>query len=297
MQFFQSVACRGKTPSTARCGWRLLGPMLAFALMVVARLAQAGDAPDTVPLQIPNLASLPAGEMGESIIRGRAYLAKTGELLPAFVGNGLTCKNCHLGNDTEVGVVANAAPFVGVVAGFPQYRSRDGAVNLLEQRINSCFERSMNGKPLPLDHPAMVDMVAYMTWLSQGVPVGSVVAGHGMPQLVLARDPDMAQGKAIYQAKCLACHGVTGAGLRGTDGGYVFPPLWGPQSFNIAAGMARHFTAAGFIKYKMPLGQGNSLSDDEAWDVAAYVITQERPDFAGKTKDWPGGDKPKDARY
>jgi thiosulfate dehydrogenase len=215
MQFFQSVACRGKTPSTARCGWHLLGPMLAFALMVVARLAQAGDAPDTVPLQIPNLASLPAGEMGESIVRGRAYLAKTGELLPAFVGNGLTCKNCHLGNDTEVGVVANAAPFVGVVAGFPQYRSRDGAVNLLEQRINSCFERSMNGKPLPLDHPAMVDMVAYMTWLSQGVPVGSVVAGHGMPQLVLARDPDMAQGKGHLSGQVPRLSRSHGGGLGG----------------------------------------------------------------------------------
>ncbi|MGB4333850.1 MAG: c-type cytochrome [Chromatiaceae bacterium] len=297
MQFFQSVAGRGKAPSTAKCAGRLPGQILAIALVAVPCLAQTDDAPHTVPLQIPSPDSLPSGEMGKSIVRGRAYLAKTGEQLPAFVGNGLTCKNCHLGNDTEVGVVANAAPFVGVVTGFPQYRSRDGAVNLLEQRINSCFERSMNGKPLPLDHPAMVDMVAYMTWLSQGVPVGSVVAGHGMPQLALARAPDMAQGKAIYQAKCLACHGVTGAGLRGTDGGYVFPPLWGPQSFNIAAGMARHYTAAGFIKHKMPLGQGNSLSDDEAWDVAAYVITQERPDFTGKTKDWPGGDKPKDARY
>ena len=271
--------------------------ILMAALLAASSFGRAGAMPPTVPLVIPSAASLPAGEMGESIVRGRACLAKTGEQLPAFVGNGLTCKNCHLGNDTEVGVIANAGPLVGVVAGFPQYRSRDGAVNLLEQRINSCFERSMNGKPLPLDHPAMVDMVAYMTWLSQGVPVGSVVAGHGMPQLALARAPDMAQGKAIYQAKCLACHGVTGAGLRGTDGGYVFPPLWGPQSFNIAAGMARHFTAAGFIKYKMPLGQGNSLSDDEAWDVAAYIITQERPDFAGKTKDWPGGEKPKDARY
>ncbi|MCC7278652.1 MAG: c-type cytochrome [Chromatiaceae bacterium] len=273
------------------------GKILTATLLAVSCLVEASDAPDTVPLRIPAVASLPAGEMGASIVRGRAYLAKTKELLPAFVGNGLTCKNCHLGNDTEVGVIADAGPFVGVVAGFPQYRSRDGAVNLLEQRINSCFERSMNGKPLPLDHPAMVDMVAYMTWLSQGVPVGGRVAGHGMPQLELTRAPDLTHGAAVYQAKCTACHGVAGAGLAGPDGGYVFPPLWGPQSFNIAAGMARHFTAAGFIKHKMPLGQGNSLSDDEAWDVAAYVITQDRPDFAGKTQDWPGGDKPKDARY
>jgi len=271
--------------------------ILMAALLAASSFGQAGAMPPTVPLVIPSAASLPASEMGASIVRGRAYLAKTGEQLPAFVGNGLTCKNCHLGNDTEVGVIANAGPLVGVVADFPQYRSRDGAVNLLEQRINSCFERSMNGKPLPLDHPAMVDMVAYMTWLSQGVPVGAAVAGHGMPQMELARAPDTTKGEAIYKEKCTACHGADGGGLQGPDGGFVFPPVWGPQSFNIAAGMARHFTATGFIKHNMPLGQGNSLSDDEAWDVAAYVITQERPDFAGKTKDWPGGDKPKDARY
>lgn len=271
--------------------------ILMTALITAASLGQASEVQPNVPLVIPSATSLPAGEMGASILRGRAYLTKTGELLPAFVGNGLTCKNCHLGNDTEVGVIADAGPWVGVVASFPQYRGRDGRVSILEQRINSCFERSLNGKPLPLDHPAMVDMVAYMTWLSQGVPVGAAVVGQGMSQLELARAPDTTRGAALYQAKCLACHGVAGAGLPGPDGGYVFPPLWGPQSFNIAAGMARHFTAAGFIKHNMPLGQGNSLSDDEAWDVAAYVITQERPDFPGKTHDWPGGDRPKDARY
>lgn len=266
-------------------------------LLTVGGLCQAGDAPSSLPLPVPAAASLPAGPLGESIVRGRAYLAQTKERLPDFVGNGLACKNCHLGNGIEVGTEPHAGPFVGVVAGFPQYRSRDGAVNTLEQRINSCFERSLNGKPLPLDHPAMIDMVAYMTWLSQGVPVGTQPEGHGMPQLKLPRSPDLAQGKAVYQARCLACHGIDGSGLANPAGGYVFPPLWGPQSFNIAAGMARHFTAAGFIKHNMPLGQGNSLSDDEVFDVAAYVIHQDRPDFPGKIKDWPQGDKPQDARY
>ncbi|NCA88605.1 MAG: c-type cytochrome [Gammaproteobacteria bacterium] len=266
-------------------------------LLTVGGLCQAGDAPSSLPLPVPAAASLPAGPLGESIVRGRAYLAQTKERLPDFVGNGLACKNCHLGNGIEVGTEPHAGPFVGVVAGFPQYRSRDGAVNTLEQRINSCFERSLNGKPLPLDHPAMIDMVAYMTWLSQGVPVGTQPGGHGMPQLKLPRSPDLAQGKAVYQARCLACHGIDGSGLANPAGGYVFPPLWGPQSFNIAAGMARHFTAAGFIKHNMPLGQGNSLSDDEVFDVAAYVIHQDRPDFPGKIKDWPQGDKPQDARY
>lgn len=84
----------------------------------------------------------------------------------------------------------------------------------------------------------------------------------------------------------------------------VYPPLWGDQSFNIGAGMARTYTAAAFVKRNMPigfheqfpLGQGG-LSDQEAVDVAAYFSGQPRPDFPDKVKDWPNGGKPLDARY
>lgn len=263
--------------------------LLILLLMPTLVIAE----PQPVPLLVPSADTLPAGELGKSIARGRDYLEKTAQLLPGFVGNGLTCKNCHLGT----GTVAAAAPWVGVIGRYPLYSARDGQVTVLEQRINSCFERSMNGKSLPTDHPAMVDMVAYMTWLSQGVPVGSKVAGQGVPLLSLARAANPAQGKTIYQNKCAGCHGDNGAGLKSDDGSYAFPPLWGNQSFNVAAGMARHYTAAGFIKHNMPLGDGGSLSDDEAWDVSAYVIQQPRPDFPGKQGDWPKGGKPKDARY
>jgi len=47
----------------------------------------------------------------------------------------------------------------------------------------------------------------------------------------------------------------------------------------------------------MPLGQGGSLSDQEAYDIAVYFIQQPRPDFPGKEQDWPQGGKPDDARY
>ncbi|MCC6134588.1 MAG: hypothetical protein IT491_04325 [Gammaproteobacteria bacterium] len=53
---------------------------------------------------------------------------------------------------------------------------------------------------------------------------------------------------------------------------------------------------AAFVKAKMPLGQGGTLTDQETFDVAAYFTTQPRPDFAGKEQDWPECGKPKDAR-
>jgi thiosulfate dehydrogenase len=41
--------------------------------------------------------------------------------------------------------------------------------------------------------------------------------------------------------------------------------------------MHRINTAAAFIKANMPLGKPNSLSDQEAWDVAMFVNSRERP--------------------
>ncbi|WP_295446947.1 c-type cytochrome [uncultured Thiodictyon sp.] len=256
---------------------KILGSTL-FAMACVNGTTAAASG--TVVLVVPPAETIPTGPLGESIVRGRDYLMSTAQRLPEFVGNGLTCKNCHLGNATEVGTVANAAPFIGVVGRFPQFNARDQMVELLERRINDCFERSMNGKPLPLDHPAMVDMVAYMTWLSQGVPIGARVAGSGIPELELARAPNPIDGGVVYKAKCAMCHGADGSGTKSADGdgGYVFPPLWGLQSFAGRAGMARQHTAAGFIKHKMPFGAGDSLSDGEAWDLAAYVLSQVRPD-------------------
>ena len=101
----------------------------------------------------------------------------------------------------------------------------------------------------------------------------------------------------VYAEKCASCHGADGQGKYGEQGQTFYPPLWGPRSFNIGAGMGRLNTAAAFVKANMPGGQGGTLTDQEAFDVAAYFTQQPRPDFADKDKDWPLGGKPKDARY
>ena len=58
----------------------------------------------------------------------------------------------------------------------------------------------------------------------------------------------------------------------------MFPPLWGLDSFNRAAGLNKTKTSAQFIKANMPLGAGYTLTDDEALDVAAYIWIHFRPD-------------------
>jgi thiosulfate dehydrogenase len=170
-------------------------------------------------------------------------------------------------------------------------------VNLLEDRVNDCFERSMNGRPLPRDGEEMRAILAYIWWLSRDLPVGVEPPGRGFLKLAPVGPTDQGRGEAVYVAKCAVCHGRDGQGLTSPSGDYLFPPLWGPQSFNIGAGMARRNTAAAFVKANMPYGQDGTLTDQEAYDVAAYFTEQPRPDFPRKDEDWPKGDKPPDARY
>ena len=136
----------------------------------------------------------------------------------------------------------------------------------------------------------------YIQWLSTGVPVGEQVVGRGLGKVDTALDPNAANGKRIYAEKCANCHGADGEGTKNPAGGYVFPPVWGSASFNIGAGLARTYTAAAFIKHNMPLGQGGSLSDQDAIDVAEFLTHQPRPAFDAARNDYANGSKPKDAR-
>jgi thiosulfate dehydrogenase len=234
---------------------------------------------------VPGDSAIPAGALGATIRRGRALLNATRDSLPGHVGNDLRCTSCHL----DDGRRANAIPWVGVYARFPQYRARNDAVNLLTDRINDCFERSMNGTPVAPDGQDMRDIVAYLAFLSQGYTIGGDATGQGLRKMA-SLTPDLTRGSRVYASTCVACHGAEG------QGSVAAPPLWGARSYNIGAGMARLRTAASFIRYNMPFGNP-TLTDQQAFDVAAYINSHSRPDFPGKEHDWPRGDAPPDAAY
>lgn len=221
-----------------------------------------------------------------SVRRGRALIHDTKDSLPGNVRASLNCANCHIGD----GTVRDAMPLVGAYARFPQYRGRSGRVDRIEDRINDCFERSMNGKALAWSSPEMRDMVAYLAFLSTGFPVGVDMDGQSVPAIP-ALPGDSASGKAVFASNCVACHGTDGNGTPAA------PPLWGPRSFNIGAGMARLNSAARFIHQLMPRDRPGTLTPQQAYDVAAYVTSRPRPDFPGKEKDWPRGNPPLDAAY
>jgi thiosulfate dehydrogenase len=261
--------------------------------MAAAALAAGSPPPRTVPLEPPSPLEIPAGPLGDAVRQGLRIVNDPQVEAKAYVGNGLTCSNCHL----DAGRVAFAAPLAGLTGVFPEYRPRRGRVETLEERINDCFERSMNGKPLPAESSEMIGLLAYIAWLSRGVPTGVEVAGRGFPHLEPPAAPDPARGKVLYGDKCAACHGMDGAGVVGALHKYVFPPLWGPGAFNDGAGMARVSVAAAFVQAKMPLGTAGKLTDQQAYDIAAYFTAQPRPAFGGRAKDWPRQDeRPADAR-
>ena len=243
-------------------------------------------------IKMPDESTIPDDEFGAAVKRGLQLANHTYKELPDNVGNQLNCTSCHLGNGSE----AYAAPWNGMPGIYPVYRSRAGRVNTIQQRINGCFERSMNGKALDMGSDDMNAMVSYMSWLSQDMPFGVSPEGRGFVKIDKDLEPNTDNGKKLFAEKCSVCHGDNGEGQYNDDGTYIYPAVAGDKSFNDGAGMARTYTAAAFIKGKMPFGQGNTLSDQEAVDIAAYFTHLPRPVKANKDKDWPNGDAPKDVR-
>jgi thiosulfate dehydrogenase len=221
-----------------------------------------------------------------SALRGRALLLATRDSLPHNVGNALRCASCHLDN----GLRRDVMPWVGSYARFPQYRTRSAKVDLIEDRINDCFIRSLNGKAIPATGRDMRDIVAYLAFLSSGLPVGGEMEGQGLRRLA-PRKADLARGMSVFATTCARCHGANGGGTP------LAPPLWGSRSYNVGAGMANINTAASFIHVSMPYDRAVQLTEQQAYDVATYINTRPRPDFPAKTRDWPKGGKPAEANY
>lgn len=249
--------------------------------------------------EAPRLANLLSAPNADQLVHGMRLNTETKALLPDHVGADLNCASCHL----NAGTVADATPYVGVSLLFPRYSARAGSVSTLAQRINGCFERSMNGKALATDSPEMKAMIAYFEWMKGEAKPQAHAPGSGMGEIDRSLTPDPDNGRRVYARQCAVCHGANGEGRKDAAGRGVFPPLWGDRSFNKGAGMARTEMAAAFVKHNMPiawrqhfpLGQGG-LSDQEALDVAAYFSPMPRPDFPAIVQHRPDGHMPKDGR-
>ena len=215
------------------------------------------------------------------------YLGPKGTV--AQITNGMNCQNCHLNG----GTVPWGNNYGAVASMYPQFRARSGGLETIVKRISDCMERSLNAdKAVDSTSKEMKAIIAYMNWVGQEVPKKIKPKGSGImdvPYLDRAADPQ--KGLLVYVSKCQRCHGAAGQGQKRMDEtGYEYPPLWGEHSYNTAAGLFRLSRFAGYVKNNMPFGEveyhNPQLSNEEAWDVAAFVNSQPRPSKFFK-EDWP----------
>lgn len=237
---------------------------------VATRVQQAIEVP---PFQPPDETSIGDDAFGTMVRLGKDVFTETRQYAGDYVGNALSCSNCHL----NAGRLAHSAPLWAAWVSYPAYRGKNQRVNTMTERIQGCFRYSMNGTPPPADSKTLKALMSYSFWLASGAPTNRNLPGRGYPKLDKPPKPaDFDRGEKVFNNNCALCHGANGQGTRVNDN-MVFPPLWGPESFNWGAGMHRINTAASFIRANMPFGKAGSLSLQEAWDVAYYINSHERP--------------------
>lgn len=243
--------------------------------------------------EAPDTASIPFTAEGRLIRYGRSLIANTARYLGPEgivrpISNGMNCQNCHL----DAGTRPWGNNYSAVAVTYPRYRDRSGTVESVEKRINDCLQRSLNGSSLDSNSHELKAMAAYIKWVGSKVPANKKPLGVGISSLpYLDRPADSDRGRLVYHRYCQRCHGTEGQGVPDSIGpGYRYPPLWGKNSYNTGAGIYRLSRLAGYVRDNMPYDEASHfkpvLTNEEAWDVAAFINTQSRPlkAFPG---DWP----------
>lgn len=248
----------------------------------------------------PTNSDLEKDPVHEQLLYGKELVANTAVYFGpkgtvAKLSNGMNCQNCHL----QAGTVPFGNNYGAVAATYPKYRARSGQIEDVYKRVSDCFERSLDGTSPQKGSKEMEAIVAYINWLGKDQPKGEKPKGSGLYELKYLDRPALAEnGKKLYEGKCVSCHKSDGGGQFNTDNtAYTYPPLWGEHSFNQGAGLFRISRFAGYIKANMPQGvtyKSPQLTDEEAWDIAAYVLSQPRPSM-NISADWPNiAEKPVD---
>jgi thiosulfate dehydrogenase len=250
-----------------------LGLFIAFSAQVSRTVAVAGE-----------LEKLPNDENGKMIRYGyellsntSLYLGPQGKVMK-LTKSRMACRNCHL----DVGTRAGGNSWLDTQGLYPQYRVREGKVQTLAERTNACLSHNLLGSPLAENSREMEAFLLYFRWVGRGRPALEKDPDDRLPKIgFLTRAANPEHGKEIYQLQCASCHGENGTGKLGENQlAYIYPPLWGSESFTTGASLSRLSLMARFVKGNMPYTaqiEKPKLTDQEAWDVSAFVLSQQRP--------------------
>jgi thiosulfate dehydrogenase len=241
----------------------------------------------------------PKGKLGEVVKLGEDILlhTDTNKLSKEFVGSKLQCVNCHRRKSGSLhpGTTSKIGTFIGTATAFPAYSKRYDDVITLQNRIDGCFQRCLNGKKSVVNTKVGIAVASYITWLSNSLDINmSSIAPRTPSKIKFWSDSrkkfkklfkkvthkNYLNGKRLYEKKCASCHGING------DGNGAFPPLWGKKdgkwlSYTADGSMAKLPNGATWIQENMPLGASKPLSDQEVVDITLYIDAQEREPYKG----------------
>jgi thiosulfate dehydrogenase len=290
-----SVGCsHGDDPNALVFGLKLSGPLISSRTTMVT----AWEFPKN-PLTD---ATLDDSKLANEIRSGFRIFTNTPREASRFAPGKMSCNNCHLnGGQRELSL-----PLVAVAGMFPEYNKRSGRLYSLGDRIVDCFLRSENatgtgeGGLLTTSSKEVLALSAYITWLADGAQVGKNPAWRGRntitsSSLIPIERLDSRRGEALFMERCTNCHGEDGQGVA--IGDKKAGPLWGPDSWNDGAGAARVYTLAGIIRYSMPYLNPDSLTDQEAQELAAFIDSKPRPSYPYKQQDYRTEKLPADSVY
>jgi len=226
-------------------------------------------APADIVLVDPEMAP---SDIRKEVMRGYWIMIDTQKNAKEYAGDRLNCRNCHFHGGNTLGGKNGSISLVGVPYVYPKNNIS------LAERINRCFERSLNGKPLPIKGPKMKALLAFLNWISEPVKNLKEFPWLGLPKIKTDYKPNVVNGKKLYELHCSACHKKDGQGttLSLDEQTLDIPPLWGGESFNDGAGMSHIKSLAPFVWLNMPY-MVPILNQKEAMDVAEYVTRRPRP--------------------
>ena len=210
---------------------------------------------------------------GKALMLNTAYYIGPNGKVKKYLGNKMNCTNCH----RDAGTKPFAFNLMKSHDQYPQYRAREGRVLSLAERVNNCVMRPHNGKPLPLNSREMIAFLAYLKWINSFTEKHITYKGEQPFELKFpTKKSSSNNGKILYAQHCQRCHGVNGEGQMQFDNTtYVYPPLWGKNSYQPGSSMHRVIKQAQWLKTNMPHDsaswQSAVLSDEEAFDIAAFV--------------------------
>ena len=169
------------------------------------------------------------------------------------------CAWCH-GSEGQGGV--NGPPLVGVGAASADFMLSTGRMPIARP------EQQPDRAEVPYSRDQIDQLVSFVASLGSGPPVPSVDISRG----------DLAEGAALYEDQCAACHGSTGAGGALTNG-LTAPPLRDSTPVEVAE--AIRLGGAGLRSGNMPKFGPEVLSDQQVDSVARYVEYLRRPEDRG----------------